>query len=104
MLQLYGGRCAVSGDAPATVLEAAHIIDHATSGINADDNGILLRADLHLLFDAGLLRIEPKRLRVVLDKRLKDTPYWRYHGKMLRARITGSRFSRGKLRQRWGGG
>ncbi|HEX2206797.1 MAG TPA: HNH endonuclease signature motif containing protein [Longimicrobium sp.] len=53
LLKLYGGRCAVSGWAPESVLEAAHILLHADSGLNHSENGILLRADLHILFDDG---------------------------------------------------
>lgn len=41
------------------VLQAAHIKPHAYGGPESADNGLPLRADIHCLFDAGLLNIKP---------------------------------------------
>jgi hypothetical protein len=101
LLRLYGGRCAVSGWGPESVLEAAHILLHAKSGLNQTENGLLLRADLHSLFDDGLLKIDPSTLTVALDSALSETPYWQLNGAMLRPRLDGSEPSREYLRQRW---
>ena len=102
LIQLYGSRCAVSGWGPECVLEAAHILFHARSGLNHSDNGILLRSDLHNLFDDGLLRIDPDSLSVVIDPSLADTPYWASNGTVLRPRRDGSYPAREYLRSRWG--
>lgn len=56
----YSRRCAVSGEKTLPVLEAAHIKPYSTSGINATYNGLLLRADLHKLFDSGYITITDK--------------------------------------------
>jgi predicted RNA-binding protein with PUA-like domain len=101
LLRLYSEQCAVSGWGPEAVLEAAHISSHAEAGLNRSDNGLLLRADLHELFDAGLLRIHPDTLRVSLSPTLKGTPYWSLSGKTLRRRADGSAPSRKFLRRRW---
>jgi hypothetical protein len=101
LLTLYGGRCAVSGWGPESVLEAAHILLHAHFGLNRSENGILLRADLHGLFDDGLLKIDPSTLTVVLDPSLRETPYWPLNGATLRPRLDGSQPSREYLRVRW---
>jgi hypothetical protein len=101
LLKLYGGRCAVSGWGPESVLEAAHIQFHSRSGLNRSDNGILLRSDLHSLFDDGLLRIDPAALSVVLDPSLSNTPYWSLNGAPLRPRRDGTQPSREYLRDRW---
>lgn len=87
---LYEDKCALSGWGPPEVLEAAHIYGHAESGINHTDNGLLLRADLHALMDAGLLRIEPASLTIIIDDALTNTEYWLLHGKTLRPRSDGS--------------
>lgn len=84
LLDAYGGRCAISGSAVKVVLEAAHIAPHRGVETNRIDNGILLRADLHLLFDAGKLGIDPDTLTVVLDKSLARTAYRRFAGKAIR--------------------
>jgi hypothetical protein len=99
--ELYQDRCAISGWGPTEVLEAAHIYAHAESGINHSSNGILVRADLHYLMDAGLLRIHPDTLRVQLDKKLRDTPYWELDGRVLRSRVDGSRPSAEYLKLRF---
>lgn len=41
------------------MLEAAHIVPVAEQGSDDPSNGILLRADLHRLFDNGLMAINP---------------------------------------------
>ncbi len=55
LLAAYSGRCAITGCGVEACLEAAHLDRYADSGDNRTCNGILLRADLHRLMDAGLL-------------------------------------------------
>ncbi|HEV2539517.1 MAG TPA: HNH endonuclease [Frateuria sp.] len=50
-------RCAISGESTLDVLEAAHIIPSSRRGAETPRNGILLRADLHRLFDKGIFKI-----------------------------------------------
>ncbi|MNZ49652.1 hypothetical protein D3C78_674270 [compost metagenome] len=104
LLELYECKCAITGYAPTEVLEAAHIVSHAISGVNHSDNGLLLRADIHSLFDSNLLRINPETLEVVIDSSLKATPYWKLKGQQLRKRIDGSYPSNECLKQKWFGG
>lgn len=59
LIDLYGG-CALSGCTTIAALEAAHVDPVAARGVDTLANGILLRADLHKLFDADLLAIHPK--------------------------------------------
>lgn len=101
LLRLYNNQCAITASTPTAVLEAAHIVFHAKSGLNKVCNGILLRADLHILFDDNLLRIHPKTLKVVLDKCLKGTDYWLLNGAALRARVDGTHPSTDCLHRRW---
>ncbi len=63
---LYGSKCIVSGCETVEALEAAHVLPVASGGGDAAVNGLPLRADLHQLFDAGLLSIDPKNWTVVL--------------------------------------
>lgn len=61
----WGWRCAITGEDVREVLEAAHLPGASwRAGDNSADDGILLRADLHRLLDAGLLRIEHGVVRV----------------------------------------
>lgn len=83
LLAAYGGRCAISGCDVVAVLEAAHIKPYLGDHTNAVSNGLLLRADLHTLFDLGLLKIEPASRRVTLNSRLRGTQYEELEGRVL---------------------
>ena len=93
LLRAYGRACAITGEGPEEALEAVHIVPHSESGINELNNGLLLRADPHHLFDDNLLKINPTSLNVGLDDRLRDTSYWQYNGAQLRHRTDGSQIS-----------
>jgi 5-methylcytosine-specific restriction enzyme A len=101
LLIAYGGRCAVTGDGPLDVLEAAHIEPYATSGLNHHTNGLLLRADIHTLFDLDLIRINPDTLRVETTTGLNETSYSSLAGTELRTRLDGQTPSDKLLRKRY---
>jgi hypothetical protein len=84
LLAAYGGRCAVTGTAVPQILEAAHIQRYADEGESRVSNGILMRSDIHALFDAGLLGIEPKTYRVKLSPVLMGAEeYWKLNGQKI---------------------
>ncbi len=66
LLRRYERCCLVTGCELVDVLEAAHIDPYRGEGSNHTGNGLLLRADIHTLFDLDLLGIEPDSLRVEL--------------------------------------
>lgn len=83
----YHRRCAITGERTVPVLQAAHIRSFSKEGPNAVNNGILLRSDLHALFDAGYVTVEDD-LRVVVSQRLHDDygngkDYYPFHGRRL---------------------
>ena len=82
VLALYEGTCAVTGTSILPVVEAAHIIPYAKSEDNSASNGICLRADLHALFDAGLMTITPA-LTVRMSPTLRDWEYQRFSDQTL---------------------
>jgi hypothetical protein len=84
LIGAYGARCAITGCDIVDVLEAAHIIPYRGGDTNCVANGLLLRADLHTLFDLGLLSIEPRTLTVIVHPRLRQTDYGELHGRTLR--------------------
>jgi hypothetical protein len=89
LLKLYDGKCAITNCNISQVLEAAHIIKHSKSGINHSKNGILLRSDIHSLFDLKKIRINPNNNHVEVDRTLKDSIYWKYNNKIINSRIDG---------------
>ncbi|AGI06877.1 HNH endonuclease [Xanthomonas citri] len=78
LLDAYERRCAVTGSNAVRVLEAAHILPYRGEHTNRVDNGLLLRSDIHTLFDLGLLWFEDLRLAVSAE--LNGTDYEAMHG------------------------
>jgi putative restriction endonuclease len=67
----YERRCAMTGERSLPALEAAHIKPYRENGPHRLSNGLLLRADLHRLFDAGYITVTPG-LRIEVSKQLKE--------------------------------
>lgn len=84
LLEAYNGACAISGTNVADTLQAAHIRPYNGPATNHVTNGMLLRADIHTLFDLRLITIDPRSFCVVASPRLEGTEYWQFHGKRLR--------------------
>lgn len=82
LIQAYGSRCAISGSKAQAVLEAAHIIPYR--GIHTNDvrNGLLLRTDIHKLFDSKLIWIENDQ--IMISPELSTTEYAGLSGRRLR--------------------
>jgi putative restriction endonuclease len=83
----YNRKCTISGERTLPVLEAAHIKPYAKSGSHLISNALLLRSDIHKLFDTGYLTITPE-LKVEVSKRIKEEfengkEYYRFHGRDL---------------------
>jgi len=80
LLSAYAGRCAVSGCDLADVLEAAHLIPYRGEQTHQVSDGLLLRADLHTLFDLGLMSVEPKSRRLAMHASLENSVYAEFAG------------------------
>lgn len=64
LLEAYDNCCAISGCHVKEALEAAHIIPYSETENNHPSNGLLLRADIHTLFDLYLVAINPETMTV----------------------------------------
>jgi putative restriction endonuclease len=83
----YGRACAITEEHTLPVLEAAHIKPFAEGGPNKIFNGLLLRSDVHRLFDKGYITVTPE-LRIEVSRRLKEEfengrSYYPFDGKPL---------------------
>jgi HNH endonuclease len=74
LLEAYGRRCCISGCRVEALLEAAHIRPHAEEPNYDTRNGLLLRADLHTLYDLHLLGVDEYG-SVVLSPEANDLHY-----------------------------
>jgi putative restriction endonuclease len=83
----YKRKCAISGERTLPVLEAAHIKPYNLAGPHLISNALLLRSDLHKLFDSGYITVTTD-LKVEVSKRIKEEfengrEYYRFHGNNL---------------------
>ncbi|MBD2495812.1 HNH endonuclease [Nostoc sp. FACHB-280] len=83
LLEAYSGKCAITNFDAEAALEAAHIIPYIETENNELSNGLLLRADLHTLFDLNLITIDPETLKVYIHPNLHKTEYHTIDGKEL---------------------
>jgi putative restriction endonuclease len=80
----YSRKCAISGEKTLPVLDAAHIKPYSVSGPHFISNALLLRSDIHKLFDSGYITLT-QDLKVEVSKRIKEEfengrEYYRFHG------------------------
>lgn len=75
LLAAYEGKCAITGCDVVEVLEAVHIVPYRGPQTNHSSNGLLLRSDIHILFDLGLIAVDTSSMTVVISPRLLSTGY-----------------------------
>lgn len=77
LLEAYGQKCQITQSTGEPALEAAHIFPYSEGGEYTNDlrNGLLLRADIHALFDLGLIGVTPHTLVIRVKDSLSGTTY-----------------------------
>lgn len=86
LLNEHGQVCAFTGPAPAAVLEAAHLYSYAADGQHHPSGGLLLRRDLHRLFDLGLITVHPTNATLDVSTQLVGYPHYaQLHGQPVQA-------------------
>lgn len=98
MLQEFDGKCALSGCDEQVVLEACHVIPFAEEGVDEAQNGLLLRADLHRLFDDLLISVNPTTRSWVFAERAR-AHYADLHGRTMSRDVFDERAK--ALREHW---
>jgi hypothetical protein len=83
LISAYGGRCAMTGTRTLWVLEAAHIVPYRGKRTNVLQNGLLLRADVHTLFDLGLISVEPSKRKINVSSLIRRSFYGKLHERPL---------------------
>ncbi len=83
LIRRYGARCMISGCTTAALIEAAYIQPESVPKFNNPTNGLLLRSDLHTLFDLNLLGIDPARLIAALHPDMMESEYKSFDGAQL---------------------
>lgn len=84
---IYNRRCAITQERTLPALEAAHIRPYSDGGAHERQNGLLLRRDIHSLFDAGYVTVTPQ-LRFEVSRRIREEfdngrHYYELHGRSI---------------------
>lgn len=82
LIKRYGPKCAISACTIMQIVEAAHIWPYRGTDDNHPENGLLLRADLHTLYDLNLIGID-EDMKVNISPQLMGTEYETYYGQIL---------------------
>ncbi|TNC82790.1 MAG: hypothetical protein C9356_02670 [Oleiphilus sp.] len=82
LIERFSSRCCVTSSTCMPILEAAHVIPHAEETNYSATNGLLLRSDIHTLYDLNLLRIDGEG-QIHLDESLAGSEYDQYQGSII---------------------
>lgn len=101
LLKLYNNKCCVTGCDVEVALNACHIEPHRLNGYNDSKNALLLRTDIHTLWDKNLIGIHPITLDINISPKLYDTYYASLANKKLAVRNDLALPSEKLLNDRW---
>lgn len=90
--------CAVTGCVLIDILEAAHIDAYRNDSHNHISNGLILRSDIHTLFDLNLLAINPETQELFLSEKAIIAGYAEFNRKKIK---TNHNLSYSALSKRW---
>jgi hypothetical protein len=99
MRKNYRNKCAVTGCITPAALEAAHIKTQARLDDNSPSNGILLRSDIHCLFDQFLITLSKDGTKIETSPELTDPGYAALKGAPVAPPVGGPRPSAKNIRQ-----
>lgn len=102
LIGAYDARCAITRCPLLVILEAAHITPYLGPGTNLVSNGLLLRADIHTLWDRALIAINPTTMLLAVSPEVRDDTYQSLFGTPVYQPVTvSSRPSMAALQQQW---
>lgn len=84
LITAYDGVCAVTAYDVQEALQAAHISSYRGPKSQKTSNGLLLRADVHLLYDAHLASVDPDTMKFIVAPKIESSSYGDLNGQMIR--------------------
>jgi len=82
ILRAYNNTCCITGESIPELLEAAHIQEYRNRSSNNVQNGLLLRVDIHRLYDNRLIFID-RNFVIHISNLITSPQYTQYHGKTI---------------------
>ncbi|SLN23602.1 hypothetical protein PSM7751_00760 [Pseudooceanicola marinus] len=90
-IERHGGRCVFTKTRVIETLEAAHVIPHTgAQQFERPENSLLLRRDVHALFDLFLLSIDPDTSRIRVSPQLVHSFYAELEGRVVEHQLSGA--------------
>ncbi|MBE9202562.1 HNH endonuclease [Synechocystis salina LEGE 06099] len=89
LLDIYGSKCLITKCDVEKAIDAAHIIPYLGIQGNQIENGLLLRSDIHNLFDLGLIAIDPDTLCVKISSKIESNYYEKLNNRRLERTVDG---------------
>lgn len=86
LVQKFGAKCAFTGPCYLAALDAAHLYSYADVGEHKAGGGLLMRSDVHRLYDRGLMAITPKK-RVAMHEDLLSSQYAKLQNQKLQVPV-----------------
>ncbi|MFK7960379.1 MAG: HNH endonuclease signature motif containing protein [Phycisphaerales bacterium] len=102
LLKASGDRCAFTGSCLRDLLETSYFVPFPEGGdVHGTENAMLLRSDVHTLWDLNMLGVEPGTLLVRIAGKLRGTVYGQLAGRELLSRVDGSHVNALAIEERW---
>ncbi|MEU1961533.1 HNH endonuclease signature motif containing protein [Nocardia sp. NPDC019304] len=87
LLGQFGPKCAFTGELPEAALDACHLYSYAKVGKHHEHGGVLLRRDLHTLFDRGIIAVDGNDVIDVAADHRRYPAYGSLHGQPLTVKV-----------------
>lgn len=101
LIKYYGHLCVITGCDIPEAIEASHVFPYRGEKDNSPRNGLLLRTDLHELFDADLIGIHPDSLTIHLHPEISRSYYREWEGRHIILTRNDLTPSKEALQYRW---
>ena len=101
LIRSYGDRCVLTGNCPRHLLEVGYVVPFPEGVVHGSGNALLMRSDVHTLWDLNLLGIEPESMQVMIAPELAGTVYAKLAGRSVLSRLDGSNADMTGLVERW---
>jgi putative restriction endonuclease len=101
LIKYYGHYCVITRCNIPEAIEASHVFPYRGEKDNNLRNGLLLRTDLHELFDADLIGIHPDSLTIHLHPEISGSYYGEWEGKQIILTRNDITPSKEALQYRW---
>lgn len=101
LIRDYRSECAISGKCAKDLLEVAYVAPYPAGDVHSTRNTVLLRTDLHTMWDLNLIGVDPDTMEVHISDKMRGTYYESFVGAKLALPRDGAPIDAVALKERW---